>query len=84
MPEMHRLRGEILLCTGAGPEAARAEFARAREMAAGQGARMLELRALCSLVRAGAPGARADLASLYAGFTEGWDELDLQEARALL
>jgi tetratricopeptide (TPR) repeat protein len=83
--EMHRLRGELLLRTGAAPEAAFAAFARAREVATGQGARMLELRALCSLVRAGAnAGARSALATLYAGFTEGLDETDLRDARALL
>lgn len=83
--EMHRLRGELLLRTGASAEAAFAAFTRARELAAAQGARMLELRALCSLVRAGADaGARAALATLYASFTEGLDEPDLRDARALL
>jgi hypothetical protein len=84
MPEMHRLRGELLFRTGATPETALAALSRARETAAAQGDRMLELRALCSLVRVGAAGARADLSALYAGFTEGWDEPDLRDARALL
>lgn len=85
LAEMHRQRGELLLRTGAGPETARTEFARARTLAASQGNRMLELRALCSLVRMGADaGARAALAALYAGFTEGLDEPDLRDARALL
>jgi len=84
IPEMHRMRGELLLRTGAPAEAARASMAQGREMAAQQGARMLELRALCSLVRAGVPDARSALADLYAGFTEGWDEPDLLDARALL
>jgi tetratricopeptide (TPR) repeat protein len=84
MAELHRLRGELLLRTGAPPEAALAALARAREVAAEQGARMLELRALCSLARADSAGARPALAALYAGFTEGWDEVDLRDARALL
>jgi tetratricopeptide (TPR) repeat protein len=82
--EMHRLRGELLLRLGAAPEEALAALVQARELAAAQGARMLELRALCSLVRVGAAGARADLSALYAGFTEGWDEPDLRDARTLL
>jgi predicted ATPase len=82
--EIHRLRGELLLRTGAPAEDALRALAQARETAAQQGARMLELRALCSLVRAGDPDARPALAALYAGFTEGLDEPDLVDARALL
>ena len=82
--EIHRLRGELLLRTGAPAHEALAALERAREVAAGQGTPMLELRALCSLARAGAPDARTALAALYAGFTEGWDEPDLLDARALL
>jgi len=84
LAEVRRLRGELLLRTGAPAAEALRALTRARETAAQQGARMLELRALCSLVRAGVPDARPALAALYAGFTEGWDEPDLLDARALL
>jgi adenylate cyclase len=69
-------------------ERAEACFLQALEVARHQGARALELRAAVSLGRlwAGQGKARAALAlvsPIYASFTEGWDTLDLLEARRL-
>ena len=64
-------------------------FQHALTMARERGARSLELRAAMSLARleqmAGGSGAAHDLlAAVYGWFTEGFDTLDLQEARTLL
>jgi predicted ATPase len=90
VPEMLRLKGELLLRRPA-PDRAAAEacFRGAVAAARAQGARLPELRALTSLARlprGGAEGAAARdaLASAYGWFTEGFDTLDLREARALL
>jgi predicted ATPase len=88
--ELHRLKGELLLALS--PEqGAEAEgcFRRALEVARGQQARSWELRAATSLGRLWQrhdkrDAARALLAPVYAGFTEGFDRADLQDARALL
>jgi predicted ATPase len=88
--EMHRLHGQFLLgAGGAGREqAAEASFLRALEVARGQGACSLELRAATSLARLWAEHRRGEardlLAGLYGRFTEGFDTPDLQEARELL
>lgn len=89
--EQLRLTGECTLERGgpsAGAEAA-AWFERAMAVARGQQARSLELRAATSrarlLGRAGRGGeAREALAELYGWFTEGFDTVDLREARAVL
>jgi predicted ATPase len=89
--ELHRLKGALTLRQGATkPHRERAEacFLQALEVARHQGARALELRAAVSLARlwAGQGKARAALAlvsPIYASFTEGWDTLDLIEARRL-
>lgn len=49
--ELLRLRGELLLERGASPDAPRRDFTRALEVARGQGARSLELRAALALTR---------------------------------
>jgi len=64
-------------------------FQKAIEIARGQSARSLELRAVMSLSRLwrqhGKRGeARQLLAEIYGWFTEGFDTKDLQEAKALL
>ena len=64
-------------------------FRDALAIARRQGARLLELRAARSLARHWAEsGRRADgaalLADVLAGFSEGFDTLDLREAAALL
>jgi predicted ATPase len=88
--ELHRLRGELLLALP-GPDLAEAEacFSRAIAVAREQGARMWELRAATSLARLwqnkGKCGEARDLlAPVHGWFTEGFDTLDLLEAKALL
>jgi DNA-binding SARP family transcriptional activator/tetratricopeptide (TPR) repeat protein len=98
--EVWRVRGELLLgAEGAAhlagalhlDVAAEAEacFRRALEVAREQQARWLELRASVSLARLwGSQGrhhqARDLLAEVYGWFTEGFDTVDLVEAKALL
>jgi predicted ATPase len=88
--EMHRLHGQFLLGAGRSgcEQAAEASFLRALEVARGQGARSLELRAAISLVRLWAKQRRGEardlLVKVYAGFAEGFDTPDLQEAKELL
>jgi predicted ATPase len=86
--EIHRLEGNLLLAETGSAEA-EACYARALEVARGQEARSLELRAACDLARLWAE--RGDrtraaelLAPVYAWFTEGFDTADLKEAKALL
>jgi predicted ATPase len=88
--EVYRTAGEIALMS---PErdAAKAEgyFDRALEAARAQQAKSLELRAAISMARLwrdqGEPRrARELLAPVYDWFTEGFDTLDLKEAKALL
>ena len=88
--EVHRTAGEIALMSPA-PEAAKAEahFERALAVARQQQAKSWELRAAMSMARLwrdqGKPQqARELLAPVYGWFTEGFDTLDLKEAKALL
>jgi DNA-binding SARP family transcriptional activator/predicted ATPase len=94
-PELHRLRGELLLASVNETEAearlhqAERSFQQAIEVAHNQSARSLELRAATSLARFWqAQGkideARQALATIYDWFTEGFGTADLREARALL
>ena len=87
LPELHRRRGEVLLALSA-PRADEAEacFSQALDLARAQQSRALALRAATSLARLWrAEGllerARALLSDAYLGFTEGFDTLDLREAR---
>ena len=87
--ELHRLRAELLLCGGAEPAEAQAALQRALEIARGQQARSLELRAARALAGLWAGSgrtaeARELLAPVYSWFTEGLDTPDLANARALL
>jgi predicted ATPase len=73
------------------PDAAKAEayFERALAVARKQQAKSWELRAAMSLARlrrdqGKRDAARALLAPVYGWFTEGFDTLDLKEAKALL
>ena len=88
--EVNRMAGEIALMS---PEAdaAKAEdyFERALSVARQQQAKSWELRAAMSLARLwceqGKRGEARDLlAPVYGWFTEGFDTLDLKEAKALL
>jgi predicted ATPase len=88
--ELHRVGGEIALMSP-GSNTVRAErcFERALGIARQQQAKSYELRAAMSLARLwGDQGkveqARELLAPVYGWFTEGFDTLDLKEAKALL
>jgi predicted ATPase len=84
-PELYRLRGEFLLAKADGIAEARASMQRALEIAQGQCAKSLELRALMSIYRLDrSPEARNALATVYGSFTEGFETADLRDARALL
>jgi Glycosyl hydrolases family 25 len=85
-----RLRGDLLL-RGPGDDRAAAErlYREAINVAAGQQAKSLELRAATSLAlllrdEGKRDEARNLLAPVYGWFTEGFDTLDLKEAKALL
>ena len=88
--EIHRTAGEIELMSPERDTAkAQAHFERALEIARAQQARSWELRAATSLARLWRDqGRRAEahdlLAPVYGWFTEGFDTLDLKEAKALL
>ena len=88
--EVHRLRGSLLEKHDP-PREAEAEqaFLRAIEVARAQEARWWELRASVSLGRlwqrqGRLDEARALVANVYNWFTEGFETVDLKEARALL
>jgi predicted ATPase len=88
--EVHRTAGEIaLLSPEPDPTRAEAYFERALAVARRQQAKSLELRAVMSLARlyrdqGKRQQARALLAPVYGWFAEGFDTLDLKEAKALL
>ena len=88
--DIHHIAGEIALLSPE-PDAARAQacFERALAVARQQQAKSWELRAAMSLARLwrdqGRPQqARELLAPVYGWFTEGFDTLDLKEAKTLL
>jgi predicted ATPase len=88
--EFDRIAGEIVLISPQ-PDAAKAEahFERALSVAHQQQTKSWELRAAMSMARLwrdqGKRGAGRDLlAPVYGWFTEGFDTLDLKEAKALL
>jgi len=87
--ELHRLRAQLLLAGGAPAAEAEAALTRALEIARGQQARSLELRAARALAGLWAAAgrtaeARALLAPVYSSFTEGLETPDLEGARSLL
>jgi predicted ATPase len=88
--EVNRIAGEIAL-KSSGPDPAKAEayFQRALNVARQQQAKSWELRASMSLARlwrdqGKVREARELLTPVYGWFTEGFDTLDLKEAKALL
>src|SRR5258708_5834050 len=83
--EMHRVKGDLLLKQSpAAKSEAATSFRQAIDIARRAQAKSLELRAAMSLFRAQGESVRAELAGIYAWFTEGFDTPDLKEARALL
>jgi predicted ATPase len=88
--EVHRIEGEIALKSPK-PDAAKAQayFERALSVAREQQAKSWELRATMSMARLWRDQGKRDeardlLAPVYNWFTEGFDTLDLKEAKALL
>jgi predicted ATPase len=82
------VRGDLLLAAGRQEEGVICQK-QAIEVAREQGARSLELRAAMSLARLRCEqgrrhGARDLLAPIYGWFTEGFDTLDLMQAKTLL
>jgi len=88
--ELHRRRAELLWQRAGRPiEPARTSLAAAFELARGQNARSLELRAAMSSLRmaegdTGTQSARAALRRVYERFSEGFGTTDLAEAGRLL
>jgi predicted ATPase len=88
--EVHRVAGEIALKSPS-PDAAKAEayFKRALTVARAQQAKSWELRTAMSMARLWRDQGKRDeardlLAPVYGWFSEGFDTLDLKEAKALL
>ena len=88
--DVHRIAGEIAL-NSSQPDGAKAEacFERALAVARLQQAKSWELRAAMSMARLWRDQGKRDeardlLAPIYGWFTEGFDTLDLKEAKALL
>jgi predicted ATPase len=91
VPELLRIKGEVLLQQAADQSTVAAEdcFKQAAQMAREQGALFWELRVALSVARLRVSQgrlheARAPLASVYDRFTEGFATADLQAARTLL
>jgi predicted ATPase len=88
--EVHRIAGEIALNSLASDtEKAEKHFDRALAVARQQQAKSWELRAAMSMARlwrdqGKLQQARELLAPVYSWFTEGFDTLDLKDAKALL
>src|SRR5215471_10904083 len=88
--ELHRIMGELMLrLPKADPGAVETQFEHAAATARQQGAKPWELRAAMSMVRlwrdqGKLQQARELLAPVYGWFTEGFDTLDLKEAKVLL
>jgi tetratricopeptide (TPR) repeat protein len=88
--EIHRLRGEFLLSQSAAKsDVAEASFNQALEISRNQAAKSLELRAAMSIGRLWqSQGRKTDarrlLEDCYNSFTEGFETVDLKEAKAQL
>jgi predicted ATPase/DNA-binding winged helix-turn-helix (wHTH) protein len=88
--QIHHIKGELLLRqTDSNAAEAQKCFEHAIEIARKQSAKSFELRVTVSLARLLAKHgerdeARARLAEIYGWFTEGFDTVDLKEAKALL
>jgi class 3 adenylate cyclase/predicted ATPase len=90
LPEIHRIKGELLLARSANDrDTAEAAFGEALSVARALHAKFLELRAAVSMARfwrdqGKVRQARDLLAPAYGWFTEGFDTHDLKEAKTLL
>jgi tetratricopeptide (TPR) repeat protein len=87
--ELYRLKGELLLLQDVDDNGVEQQFVKAIDIARRQEAKSLELRATVSLCRLWqAQGrkeeARQMLSDIYGWFSEGFDTVDLKEAKALL
>jgi predicted ATPase len=87
--ELHRVRGVVVISDSADLAAGVASLDRAIEVARRQNAKFLELRATVSKARFLVDqGLREEacnlLAPVYGSFSEGFDTVDLREARCLL
>ncbi|MGA8615998.1 MAG: hypothetical protein WB760_30795 [Xanthobacteraceae bacterium] len=87
--EIKRVEGELRRLAGASPDATESYFQRALTIAREQKAKSFELRAAMSLARLWRDhdrrcDAHAMLAPVYGWFTEGFDTVDLKEAKTLL
>jgi predicted ATPase len=87
--ETLRLHGALLLLAGRSVDEAERAFQQALTIARRQQAKSLELRAAVGLCRlwqnqGKMNAAQALLSDLYHWFTEGFDTIDLREAKALL
>jgi class 3 adenylate cyclase/predicted ATPase len=88
--DVHRLRGELLLSESSdNADEAKVCFEQALEVSRNQEAKSLELRAAMSLARLWRQQGKRDealdlLKPIYDWFTEGFDTLDLREAKSLL
>jgi predicted ATPase len=88
-PELHRLKGELLLLAGAPESDVEKSLREAIAIAQRQEAKSWELRAATSLARllrrqGRRDEARKTLSEIYNWFTEGFDTEDLKDAKALL
>jgi predicted ATPase len=86
--QLHRAKGELLKSKGSF-EAAEADFVQALSVARCQNAKMWELRSAASLARLWRDQGKRDqahelLAPVCGWFNEGFDTLDLKDAKALL
>lgn len=87
--EIYRLKGTLLLGAGSDAAAAEACFVTALDKARARQTKLLELRAAMSLAhlflrRHKSRQARGVLAPVYESFTEGFEFVDLREAKMLL
>ena len=87
--DLHLLRGVLQLQQVDGEQAAEASLQRAIALAREQEAKLMELRATVHLARlwrtqGKSQEAQQMLAELYGWFSEGFDSVDLREAKALL
>ena len=87
--ELYRIKGELLLLQGGSEGEAEESFKQALEVAKGQSAKSLELRAAMSMARLWREQSKSAealelLSGIYGWFTEGFDTPDLVDAKAML